>query len=291
MTILDKIIAEKRKEVAALKLSAGENRAEPSSASAEAGTSTSLRKGENMSEPASIGGDILPKKDAFSAAVRKKNTMSIIAEIKRASPSKGMINADVDPVKQAKIYAESGASAISVLTDTPFFKGTMDDLRAVRAAVNMPILCKDFMIDPIQIDRAKAAGANIILLIAAVLDDAELTHMYDYAREQGLEVLCEVHDEVEMERVLKVGAEIIGINNRNLKTFEVDLETTARLARFVTDPDTILVSESGIETAEDVALVAEAGARVILVGETFMRAAAVGETMQSFQIPLPGAGK
>lgn len=291
MTILDKIIAEKRKEVAALKLSAGENRAEPSSASAEAGTSTSLRKGENMSEPVSIGGDILPKKDAFSAAVRKKNTMSIIAEIKRASPSKGMINADVDPVKQAKIYAESGASAISVLTDTPFFKGTMDDLRAVRAAVNMPILCKDFMIDPIQIDRAKAAGANIILLIAAVLDDAELTHMYDYAREQGLEVLCEVHDEVEMERVLKVGAEIIGINNRNLKTFEVDLETTARLARFVTDPDTILVSESGIETAEDVALVAEAGARVILVGETFMRAAAVGETMQSFQIPLPGAGK
>lgn len=273
MTILDKIIAEKQKEVAALK-----------EQQANLGTSG------NSSDPTNNGGVIFPKKDPFRSAVREKNTMSIIAEMKRASPSKGLINADVDPVKQAGTYAENGASAISVLTDTPFFKGTMDDLRAVRAAVDVPILCKDFMIDPIQIDRAQAAGANIILLIAAVLDDAELRHMYEYARARDLEVLCEVHDEAEMERVLRAGAEIIGINNRNLKTFEVDLDTTARLARFVTDPDTILVSESGIETAEDVALVAEAGARVILVGETLMRAAAVGETMQSFQIPLPGAG-
>src|SRR5690625_1363292 len=159
--------------------------------------------------------------------------MSIIAEIKRASPSKGDINAAIDPVKQAKLYADNGASAISVLTDTPFFKGSMDDLRAVREVVNIPILCKDFMIDRIQIDVAKSAGANIILLIAAALDDNHLDKLYDYAKEHDLEVLCEVHNEEEMERVLKLGAKLVGINNRNLNTFKVDLKTTERLANMV----------------------------------------------------------
>src|SRR5699024_8738257 len=149
----------------------------------------------------------------------------IISEIKRASPSKGAINTDVDPVKQATAYEALGASAISVLTDKPFFQGSMDDLRAVRAAVDLPILCKDFMIDPIQIDEAKAAGANMILLIAAALDDAALKSLYTYSLEQGLEVLCEVHNESEMERVLSLGATIIGINNRDLNTFTVDLNT------------------------------------------------------------------
>src|SRR5699024_6952038 len=134
------------------------------------------------------------------------------------SPSKGPIQMKVDPVAQAKEYETLGAAAISVLTDQPFFNGTMDDLRAVREAVNIPILCKDFMIDKIQIDQAKAAGANIILLIVAALDHEQLTNLYAYAKELNLEVLVEVHNEDEMERALNLDATIIGINNRDLKT-------------------------------------------------------------------------
>src|SRR5699024_5634538 len=159
----------------------------------------------------------------------------------------------------------------SVLTDTPFFQGTIDDLRAVRETVRIPILCKDFMIDPIQIDRAKAAGANIILLIAAALDDHEMANLYRYAKDKNLEVLCEVHNEEEIERLIDLVAKIIRINKRDLKTFKVDLKTTERLANMVTDTDTILISESGIKTTEDVETVAEAGAEAILVGETLMR--------------------
>src|SRR5699024_9811511 len=180
-------------------------------------------------------------------AIDEQNKMGIIAEIKRASPSKGMINEGVDPIKQAEIYAKNGANAISVLTDYPFFKGTMDDLRAVRAVVDIPILCKDFIIDKVQIDQAKAAGANIILLIAAALDDTDLTELYHYAKDLELEVICEVYDETEMERVLTLEPEIIGVNNRNLKTFEVELDNTAKLASMVTNPDTIFISESGIQ--------------------------------------------
>src|SRR5690625_2895931 len=223
MTILNKIIAEKKKEVAMLE-----------------------ETGVVDSEPA-VERPSLNK--TFRELVLESDRMSIIAEIKRASPSKGVINDGVDPIMQAKTYADNGVSAISVLTDTPFFQGTMDDMRAVRAVVDVPVLNKDFIINPIQIKRAKQAGADIILLIAAALDDVEMNVLYTYAREQGLEVLCEVHNEEEMERVLHLGADLIGINNRNLKTFEVDLATTTRLASMITDPDTILVSESGIETA------------------------------------------
>ena len=221
----------------------------------------------------------------FKQMIKEQNKMGVIAEIKRASPSKGMINADVDPVKQAITYAESGANAISVLTDYPFFKGTIDDLKAVREVVDIPILCKDFIIDKVQIDRARAAGANIILLIAAALDDDKLKQLYEYAKELQLEVLCEVHDEEEMERALTLKPEIVGINNRNLKTFEVDLNTTARLAKMV-DTDTILISESGIQSKADVEAVAKAEAKAILVGETLMRAANVEETLKQFQVPL-----
>src|SRR5690606_27949288 len=182
MTILDKIITEKKKEVAELL--------------------------NQTFDQVTISKNV----KSFHQIMKEDSTMGVIAEIKRASPSKGMINANVDPVKQAKIYATNGASAISVLTDTPFFKGTMDDLRAVREIVDIPILCKDFIINKIQIDRAKAAGANIILLIAAALTDADLKKLYEYALENDLEVLCEVHNEEEMERVLNLGAIIIGIN-------------------------------------------------------------------------------
>lgn len=260
MTILNKIIAEKKKEVARLE-----------------------EMGVVDSEP------IVERAGArrgFRDLVLASDKMSIIAEIKRASPSKGIINDGVDPIEQAKTYAANGVGAISVLTDTPFFQGTMDDMRAVREVVDVPVLNKDFIIDPIQIKRAKQAGADIILLIAAALDDVEMNVLYTYARELGLEVLCEVHNEEEMERVLRLEADLIGINNRNLKTFEVDLATTTRLANMITDPETILVSESGIETRAHVEFVRDAGARAILVGETFMRSERLEETIRGFQVPL-----
>ncbi|MEI3604183.1 indole-3-glycerol phosphate synthase TrpC [Pseudogracilibacillus sp. SE30717A] len=257
MTILDKIIAEKKKEVEKLRNQ----------------TFNQLIFNKNI--------------QTFQEIIQEKSTMGVIAEIKRASPSKGTINADVNPVEQAKLYAENGASAISVLTDTPFFKGTMEDLRAVRAAVNIPILCKDFIIDPVQIDQAKAAGANIILLIAAALNDHELEKLFEYSKTNDLEVLCELHNEEEMERVLKLGATIIGINNRDLKTFSVDLNTTAKLTNMITDPETIIISESGIQTKKDVETVAKAGAEVILVGETLMRSNNVAQTLNDLQVLLP----
>ncbi len=257
MTILDTIIQEKKREVTHLKNKTFE---------------------QTVYEPLQT---------TFAAQIKARNTMGVIAEIKRASPSKGMINADVDPVKQAKFYEENGANAISILTDAPFFKGSMDDLRAVRQAVNLPILCKDFIIDTVQIDQAKAAGANIILLIAAALDDESLHTLYNYATTHQLEVICEVNNEVEMERVLKLGATLIGVNNRDLKTFEVDLNTTSRLAHLVNNEDVILIGESGITTPEDVRTLANAGAEAILVGETLMRAEDVGATLASYQVDLP----
>jgi len=218
--------------------------------------------------------------------VQSANSMCIISEIKRSSPSKGNIKMGVNPVQQAKQYEASGASAISVLTDPAFFNGTMDDLREVRKAVNLPILCKDFMIDTIQIDRAKAAGANIILLIVAALNDTNLEKLYHYAKSLDLEVLVEVHNEEEMERALELNPEIIGINNRNLKTFEVNIATTEKLASMVTNPDTILISESGMKTQKDVIRARDAGAKVILVGETLMLADDIDEAFQELKVPL-----
>lgn len=219
--------------------------------------------------------------------IKHSSKMNIIAEIKRSSPSKGAIHMDVDPFSQAKEYEALGAAAISVLTDEPFFNGSMDDLRAVREAVHLPILCKDFMIDSIQIDYAKAAGANIILLIVAALDYAQLTNLYHYAKSLDLEVLVEVHDEDEMERALNLDAQIIGVNNRDLRTFEVDLDTTENLASMIIDPETILISESGIRTKEDVVEVAKSEASVILVGETLMRSDDLQSTFDTLRIPLP----
>jgi len=197
--------------------------------------------------------------------------LSVIAEIKRASPSKGAIALDVDVVAQAKQYEASGATVISVLTDETYFKGSMDDLAAVAAAVDIPVLCKDFIIDRIQIDRAKAHGARLILLIVAALEQETLADLYAYAYAEGLEVLVEVHDEEELRRAEAVGAQIIGINNRNLKKFEVDLQTSVGLLE-QKQPDVRYVSESGIKTVEEAQLLHAAGADGILVGETLMRA-------------------
>lgn len=257
MTILDNIIAEKQKEVIQLK-------------------KDPIRKDAPVYEG-----------PTFQEQIRKQKTMGMIAEIKRASPSKGMIHPNVNSAAQAKAYEQHGANAISVLTDAPFFKGSMEDLTAVRKAVQLPILCKDFMIDTIQIDDAKQAGANIILLIAAALPDKKLKELYDYATQAGLEVLVEVHNEQEMERILPLDPALIGVNNRNLKTFEVDLTTTGRIADMVTNPQTILIGESGIRHASDVEKLASSGAEAILIGETLMRSNNLPEMMQTLQIPLP----
>ncbi|WP_085993508.1 indole-3-glycerol phosphate synthase TrpC [Oceanobacillus senegalensis] len=227
----------------------------------------------------------------FKQRVLSADSISIISEIKRSSPSKGDIDMTVNPVEQAKKYEALGASAISVLTDQAFFNGTMDDLRAVRNNVNLPILCKDFIIDTVQIDLAKASGANIILLIVAALEDKDLVNLYDYAKNLNLEVLVEVHNEEEMERALKLNPDIIGINNRNLKTFEVDITTTERLASMVTNPDTVLISESGMKTKEDVTRARDAGAKAILVGETLMCATSLETTFGELKVPLQKGAK
>ncbi|PKG23804.1 indole-3-glycerol phosphate synthase TrpC [Niallia nealsonii] len=257
-TILDKIIAEKHTVVEELK----------------------TRKEE-------LGTTVQNKpKYSFLNTLKSANTLSVIAEFKRASPSKGEINAKLDPTKQAGDYEQFGADAISVLTDTPFFKGTFEDLTKVRSAVELPILCKDFIIDPIQIDFAKHYGANLILLIVAALDDETLKNLYEYAIEKDLEVLVEVHNKEEAERAIALGASLIGVNNRNLKTFEVSLETTEKLASMIKKSGSFLVSESGIATTDDIRRVVEAGANAILVGETFMRSGNLEETLKQMKVSI-----
>jgi len=198
--------------------------------------------------------------------------MHVIAEFKRHSPSKGMINDGIEPAEQARIYQASGASMISVLTDYPYFKGTMADLVAVKQAVSLPVLNKDFIIDAVQIDRAYNHGADVILLIVRALTKQQFTELYHYAIAKGLEVLVEVHNEAELKTALAVDAPLIGINNRNLETFETSLKQTEALAPLIDLNRHVLVSESGIKTQRDVRRVKAAGARVVLVGETLMNA-------------------
>lgn len=218
--------------------------------------------------------------------IQKNKHMSVIAEIKRASPSKGLINPDMDPVKQAKLYEQNGASAISVLTDESFFQGSFEDLKAVSKAVNIPVLCKDFMIHKKQIDRAANAGASIILLIVAALSDEQLTELNQHAKKLGLSVLTEVHNEEELQRALKAEADIIGVNNRNLKTFEVDLKVSEELGKIITAKGLPFISESGIFQASDAEAAARTGASAVLVGESLMKAADTGQLLRSLQVPL-----
>lgn len=226
------------------------------------------------------------KKRSFIEKINQANEMNIIAEFKRASPSKGDINPNLNPVEQAQKYAQFGADAISVLTDSSFFKGSFADLQAVREAIDLPILCKDFIIDKVQIDMAKFAGADLILLIAAALEGSKLVELYQYAQSQNLEVLVEIHDEEDLAKAILAKAQLIGINNRNLKTFEVSLETTENLAPFVTETGAALISESGIKTVNDVSRVVAAGARGILVGETFMTSDNLEGTFGQLKLPL-----
>lgn len=208
----------------------------------------------------------------------RRGNIGLIAEIKKASPSAGVIRADFDPVQIARDYEAAGADCLSVLTDEQFFQGSLHFLQQIRDAVRLPILRKDFIIHERQILESIEAGADAILLIVAILTDDELKRFHDSARRAGLSVLVEVHDEFEMRRALACGAELIGINNRDLKTFKTDLATTERLAKMAAGKT--LVAESGIHTRADVQRVQAAGAQALLVGESLMRSANMAEKVK-----------
>jgi indole-3-glycerol phosphate synthase len=217
--------------------------------------------------------DRAPKPRDFAAALRASRP-AIIAEIKRASPSKGDILPGLDPATVAREYVAAGAAAISVLTDV-HFKGTLEDLRAVRGAVDVPVLRKDFIFDPYQIYEARAAGADCVLLIAAMLKEGELRSLSALARELGMATLVESHNAVEFALAQKVGAGLIGINNRDLHTFVTDIAVTERLLAGYAD-EALIVTESGIDSPDDIRRLDAAGARAFLIGESLLKGAAPG---------------
>lgn len=251
--ILDKIVAVKREEVAA-----------------------ALKQKSLAVVRADAESRVLTRD--FEGAMRAKiaaGQPAVIAEIKKASPSKGVLRADFIPADIAQSYAEYGAACLSVLTDRQFFQGGVDYLKQARASCNLPVLRKDFMIDVYQIYEARAMGADAILLIAACLDDAQMADMEAVARGLDMAVLVEVHDRAELARALKLKTRLVGINNRNLKTFEVSLQTTLDMLPDV-PPDRLLVTESGILSPEDVRRMRDAQVNAFLVGEAFMRASEPG---------------
>ncbi len=245
-TILDQILAQKQDEIHA--------------AQAQAGFMAQIEQAAYHA----------PQPRDFKGALQR-STVALIAEVKKASPSKGLLVKDFNPVRIARTYEENGAAAISVLTDAKFFQGSLDDLRAVHASVRLPVLRKDFIIDAHQVYEARAAGSDATLLIVMALEDAQLRDLHSLITELGMSALVEVHNETELERALSVGASLIGVNNRDLRTFHEDLETTARVAALVPD-DVTLVAESAIRSVEDVQRMGSYGARAVLVGEGLVKA-------------------
>jgi indole-3-glycerol phosphate synthase len=253
-TILDQIVATKRQEIAAAKASLAERE---------------LRARLK---------DAPPVRDFF-AALSAPGPIKLIAEVKKASPSKGIIRADFNPVEIAQAYAAHGATCISVLTDEQFFLGHLDYLAAIRDTVALPLLRKDFILEAYQLLEARVAGADAVLLIAECLDDCNLRNLHNTALELGLTPLVELYDPENLPRVLQAGATLIGVNNRDLRTFEVDLRHTIRLRAQIPE-DCLLVGESGISSHEDVQLLADAGVDAILVGESLMRQPDIGAAVR-----------
>ena len=215
----------------------------------------------------------MPPTRGFEQALRStvdSGKTAVIAEIKKGSPSRGVIRAGFDPLAIARSYQENGATCLSVLTDQRFFLGHLEYLTDIRAVVSLPLLRKDFICDPYQIYEARAAGADAILLIAAMLEVSRLQEYHTLAKELNMDVLLEVHDEAEMERALMTDCTLIGVNNRDLRTFTMDLGTTGRLARML-PPERLLVAESGIHNRQDIDRLAAAGAKAYLIGEALMR--------------------
>lgn len=211
-----------------------------------------------------------PIRDIKSALTSPSTPIKIIAEVKKASPSKGIIREDFDPVKIAKIYEANGAAAVSVLTEENFFLGSLDYLRKIREVVNIPLLCKDFIFDEYQVYQSRIYGADAFLLIAAILDNSKLKYLLKTGRDLEMQALVEVHNLEELKRVLQTEAEIIGINNRDLKTFKTDIATTEHLIKEIPQGK-VVVSESGINAAEDISRLRRCGAHAFLIGESLMR--------------------
>jgi indole-3-glycerol phosphate synthase len=249
-TILDQIVATKQQEIAAAKASRPE------------------------AELRSAARDLPPTRN-FWEALAAPGPIKLIAEVKKASPSKGIIREDFDPVAIARIYEEHGASCISVLTDEPYFQGRLEYLGAIREAVSLPLLRKDFLLDPYQLWEARVAGADAVLLIAECLDDCRLRGLHNQALELGLTPLVEFYDPENLPRVLEAGAKLIGINNRDLRTFVTDLEHTVRLRPRIPE-ECLVVGESGIYRRTDVERLEQAGVNAILVGESLMASADIG---------------
>ena len=238
------------------------------------------RSDVNLSEMKKKAEDAPPPRDFYAAVSSDQKPVNIIAEIKKASPSRGLIRPDFNPRKLAESYKNNGASAISVLTDEKFFSGSLEYLKQARETVSLPVLRKEFIIDEYQIYEARAAGADAILLIAAILKDEEMISFYNLARSLGMSVLPEAHDLSEVKRILRFYPRIIGVNNRDLKTFRVDLSQTLSMREHVPE-EICLVSESGIKSKQDLRTLAEQGVKAALIGETFMRAEYPGQMLSS----------
>jgi indole-3-glycerol phosphate synthase len=256
-TILDKIVASKRREVEAARERLPEKELERRLPSA-------------------------PPVRSFRRALEAPGEIQIIAEVKKASPSAAVLRHDFDPVAIAQIYERHGAACISVLTDAPFFQGSLADLSAIRATVGCPLLRKDFIFHPYQILEARVAGADAILLLAEILENEELAELLRQAEGLGMEALVELYDAENLTRVLDSGARLIGINNRDLRTFVTRLDHTLELASQV-PPDCCLVSESGIRNRQDILRLAAAGVKAVLIGETLMRAGDIGAKLDELK--------
>ena len=257
-TILDKIVATKREEVLRAKETTPADELRRRSADA-------------------------PDVRDFFAALAEPEEISLIAEVKKASPSKGVIREDFDPVEIARTYQRHGAACISVLTDEPYFRGSLDYLRQIRGNVDLPVLRKDFVIDPYQVVEARAAGADAVLLIAECLDDPMLKELHDAIVDLGMTPLVELFEPDNLVRVLNAGTRLVGINNRDLRTFEVDLNHTLTLRRRIPD-DRVVVGESGIRSRADVELLQSAGVGAMLVGESLMASADIGAAVDELLV-------